>query len=866
MRFLQILRIRLFNCFSTLFIIMATACTLFMFLSAAAVKTVSGSEPPKLNFRDEVNPVPRPYKNRTDVTSWTSVYLEILVPDSNGGAGKIDSDLTTVTLVPEGGNPVPVLLSGGIFTPGFDGEVMQGIDSNDYNGDAVYVTSARTLDPARRYTVEVYAETLDGVPIDPSCDSWSFTTRPVIEDPTVDWEVDLAGPTVHWEGWFFTGILKPDFNTSRLFDQLDSYDMMDTVNAINPDAWSLQRDWPLTSDYWHNGIFDGNPNPVRERETRQVVLVVNAGDRTLLRVTDLEEGPLYGIPPGRPLSDDYNEGDIVTVADREKYETAEVRGVVDSLNVVVITKLDNPPSSWILDYPGSHPQDLPDTPDNFTLPLCYLRKYDPVGTPVYYWTRIDDEWDIVHGRHGKRLQVNISYVPLDLAREPVPADPGGHGSISPPKNYLQWHDFIRELTFHLIDRYGEAVTDFYYSVGNENNFIGLFWSGTKDEFYEFYDYTTNAFLTAFEDRGLDADRMHLGGIEAAWLGGLTWTRDALYHCSGAADKPAGDIAEQNFVCADPDFADRTADRVARLCAEHDGKGSPMDFVSIHEYRHASLAVDDLTWIRDKALEIDPVYYDALNVTSFECTPDWIPRPDPASGRMYEGNGYFPTWCADWMHRLVAEAGNDPRYARHEAVLTVWPFDYNGQGLSSVTGLIRVDDDGDGEEDRIATIRKGIFNYIELLAHMSRDLDALPARTLEGIRFAGVRSAAPDRHGILLYCHDKYDTESSEETEFVVRLSLKRIPWPAVTIKRWRVDRDHSSPYHAYQGLPEKPLYDPEDVIPLEESDDLVEDGPPCNYQTPLRRLDLDVPLRVNGVTYLEISEWEEYLKIDRKAF
>jgi hypothetical protein len=831
-----------------------------------AVTAVSGSEPPKLNFADQVNPVPRPYKNRSDVTTWTSLYLEILVPDSNGDPGKIASELTTITLLPDGGEPVPVLLPGETFAPGFNGLIIKGIDANEYNGDAVYVTSSRTLDPARGYTVEVYAETKDNVPIDPSFDSWSFTTRPVIEDATVSWEVDLEGATVHWEGWFFTGILKPNFNTSRLFDQLDSYDMMDTVNAINPDAWSLQRDWPLTSDYWHNGVFDGNPNPVREKETRQIILVRDAGERTLLRVADLEEGPLYGIPPGRPLSEDYHKGDVVTVADREKYEIAAVSVVIDSLDVILITKLSNPPESWILDYPGSHPKDNPDTPDNFTLPLCYLRKYEPVGTPVYYWSRIHDEWDIVHGQHGRRLQVNISYVPLDLAREPVPASPGGHGSISPPKNYLQWHDFIRELTFQLIDRYGEAVTDFYYSVGNENNFLGLFWSGTKDEFYEFYDYTVNAFLTAFEDRGFDADRVQVGGIEAAWLGGRTWTRDALYHCSGAADKPEKDIAEENFVCADPDFQDRTAERVALLCNDFDGKGSPLDFVSIHEYRHASEAVEDLTWIRDRALEIDPFYYDSLNVTSFECTPDWIPRPDPASGRMYEGNGYFPAWCADWMHRLVVEAENDLRYARHEAVLTVWPFDYNGQGISSVTGLIRVDDDDDGEVDRIVTIRKGIFNYIELLAHMSRDLDALPAQTIEGIRFGGVRSTAPDRHGILLYCHDRYDTESSEEVEFNVHLFLDGFPWPGVTVRRWRVDRDHSSPYHAYQNLPEKPVYDPEDVVPLQESDDLVEDCLPRNYHIPSRMLELDLPLRVNGVTYIEITEWKNYPRRELHTF
>jgi hypothetical protein len=837
-------------------LVRGAAIVFFPWIVLGSSPAAAASFPPRLNFVDRVNPTPRPYQGRADVTTRTSLYFEVVVPDANGPLGKVNTDSITATLYPQGGDPVPMLLPGRVFASGFSGKIFPGIDSGSDNGDGVYIVPAVPLDPARSYTVEVYAETLDGVPIDPAFDSWSFTTRPVISDPTVRWSVDLAGPTVSWRGWFFSGLVKPNFDTSRLFDQLDSYDLMDAVRAANPRAWSLQRDWPLTSDYWHNGVFDGNPNLVRERETRRIVAIENRGNRTLLTVADLEEGPLYGIPPNRPLGDDFHVGDRVTIADREKYEVAEVRGVDEQARIVKVTQLATAPSQWVLDYPGSHPPDDPATPDNFTLPLCYLRKLDPVGTPVYYWRRLDDEWDLVHGQHGRRLLVNFSYTPLDLSSKPVPAHPGGHGSTSPPKDYLQWHDFVRQVVFHLIDRYGPAAQDFLYSVGNENNF-SIFWSGTKDQFYELYDYTVNAVLTAFEDRRLDPNRVQVGGIEAASLGGVGWIRDALYHASGAADKPGGGIAEQNFVCADPRFEGKRAARVSALCAAHGGKGSPLDFVSIHEYEHAHRAASDLEQIRNDALAMDPVFYDRLMVDSFEATPDWIPRPDPASEAMYEGNGYFETWCADWIHRLVSRAESDPRYAQHEATLTVWPFDYNGDGITSVTGLIRVDEDGDGDQDRIATIRKGVFNFLELVARLGPDLDALPERVVEGIRFGAVRSAAPDAHRILLFGHDLYDTESNEETEFTASVALSNVPWPAVTVRRFRVDKDHSSPYRAYQSLPERGnngLYTPEEVAPLEASDDLVEDGPPQEFDAPGGLLDLSVPLRVNGVGLVEIRE------------
>ncbi len=830
-----------------------------MALLAFAAVAAMASDPPRLNVdgavfgRPHVNPKPRPFDGWTRVTRHTSFYFEVIVPDTNGPQGKVDPDSLTATLHPDGGSPVPMLLAGQQVAPGFAGRVLHDIDAGANQGEAVYLVPDSPLDPSRRYTVVVYAETLDGVPIDPGADRWSFTTREVVADPVVSWSLDLSGPTVRWEGWFFTGIVKPNFDTSRLFDQLDSYALMDAVRAANPDAWSLQRDWPLTSDYWHNGVFDGNPNPVRERETRRIVAISDQGQATLLQIADLPEGPLYGIPPGRPLSEDYHPGDLVTVADREKYEITEVLSVDDRKRTVKVRKLATPPGAWILDYPGSHPADNPDTPDNFTLPLCYLRKLNPAGTPVYYWRRIDDEWDLVHGTYGRRLVVNFSYTPLDLAREPVPASPGGHGAISPPKDWLQWHGFVREVVFHLIDRYGAAARDFDYSVGNENNF-SIFWSGGKDGFYELYDYTVNAVLTAFENRGLDTSGVQVGGIEAAGLGGRGWIQDALYHGSGAADKPGGGIAEQNFVCANPAFDGMRAARVQALCAAYGGKGSPLDFVSIHEYERASLAASDIIGVKDDALAIDPAFYENLNVTSFEATPDWIPRPDPAASAIYLGNGFFPAWCADWMQRLVERAETDPRYARHEAVLTVWPFDYNGDGIASVTGLMRVDDDGDGIEDRIETVKKAIFNYIEALAKMSRELDALPAREVAGIRVAGVRSAAADRHVLLVYSHDPQDTESRETVELAASLSLAGVPWSAVTVRRWRVDRDHSSPYRAYRALPEKDLYAPEELRDLLAADDLVEDGPAQDFDTPAGTLELSAPVAVNGVTFLEIRE------------
>ncbi len=125
------------------------------------------------------------------------------------------------------------------------------------------------------------------------------------------------------------------------------------------------------------------------------------------------------------------------------------------------------------------------------------------------------------------------------------------------------------------------------------------------------------------------------------------------------------------------MADRRLDgkrsrRVEDLCRAHDGKGSPCDFISIHSYNRSEMMAAKLIRAKEMALEIDPDYYRDLWVNSHESCPDWMPPPDEAAADSYLGNGYFPTWCADVVHRQLLQAADDPRYAYGETILTVWP--------------------------------------------------------------------------------------------------------------------------------------------------------------------------------------------------
>ena len=66
------------------------------------------------------------------------------------------------------------------------------------------------------------------------------------------------------------------------------------------------------------------------------------------------------------------------------------------------------------------------------------------------------------------------------------------GNVTPPADYNQWGDFIRQFGEHLIARYGrEEVSQWFFEVWNEPN-LNFFFSGTRDEYFKLYQTTALA--------------------------------------------------------------------------------------------------------------------------------------------------------------------------------------------------------------------------------------------------------------------------------------------------------------------------------------------------------------------------------------
>ncbi|WP_152399921.1 GH39 family glycosyl hydrolase [Paenibacillus cellulositrophicus] len=126
--------------------------------------------------------------------------------------------------------------------------------------------------------------------------------------------------------------------------------------------------------------------------------------------------------------------------------------------------------------------------------------YDELGdgTPRYNWSYADELYDFLLGQ-GIRPFVELGFMPGKLKRSDETLF-WWKGNISPPKDMAKWSELIRQFVRHLVNRYGmEEVRQWYFEVWNEPDAIEICWSGTKEEYFEFYAATALAIKSVSPD-------------------------------------------------------------------------------------------------------------------------------------------------------------------------------------------------------------------------------------------------------------------------------------------------------------------------------------------------------------------------------
>jgi hypothetical protein len=740
-----------------------------------------------------------------DVPLLTTFYARLAAGDANS-SDEVLPESVSITLKADDDEASAILEAGFRFAAGYSGRLFPGRTRQEQTLE-VYVDSRRKLRPETTYMIQVQARSRNGAELSSEDGTWQFTTEAAPRTHSVKFDLSLDATPVTWRGAFFSGFCKPSFCTSSS-NRIGSYELMERVRETSPQAWSLQR------DFWMTGMDEGPkllspqlPSIVRERETRRVTAIKQQHDHTLIHVEDFFGHQQYGIESGRPLSEDYHPGDEVLIADGTNDARVTVVGVDDQARTVRVSRSETPEQGWKLEYPASLPtKENPDSPGLFPPGGCFLRKFRPSGTPVYYWGRLDHEWDIAHRQFDRRLMPNFADAPGDLSID------GRNWTTA--KDYAELHDVVRTITGHIIDRYGDAALDFPWSVFNEPDLGALFWRSDWVELQKFYDYTIDGILRAFEDRGYDSRRVMVGGLElAAIFGGNMRLHDFLVHCSPRADAAnaapvregkAPTLVLLNAAFADPRLDGRRSQRVESLCLRHNGRGSPCDFISVHAYNAAHRMADKLIRAKEIALDIDPEYYADLWVNSHEACPAWNNPPDPAFADSYLGNGYFPTWCVDVSRRQLQKAADDARFGFGESILTFWPWpNSNFSGGNACTRTIHVDDDADGRADRTVSIAMPILHFLGLTNRMGNQYVVLPERTIGAHSVSGVASRTGNRTQLVVYSHAPLDTESRSEQEFEIEMNLSGVPGHRARVTEYRFDKDHNSYFRLARSLREE---------------------------------------------------------------
>lgn len=738
---------------------------------------------------------PRPERDSVNVPLRTSFYFELGTGKDNPG-DRVQADSVTFSLHPEGADPTIILRPKQEFRPPYTGKLAphKGFSGNETL--TVNIDSDRPLKPNTKYTAHVTARTDKGAELTGDQGSWSFTTGAEETAHPVSFSLDLAAQPVRWHGAFFSGFCNVVFCTeARNF--LPTYEMMDKARKEHPRAWSFQRDFWTTGFEHQPKFFSGHqPNAVRERETRRIRAIEKRDDGLALRVEDVFGIEQYGVEKNRPLAGDYHEGDEVLIADGVHDAHAKVIAVDENDHTVTVTSFKEPEGGWKIAYAGKPPtKEDPDAPGLFAPGGCYLRKLKPHGTPCYYWGRLDKEWDQAHKRFGRRIMPNFADAAGDLSRD--------GRDWTTVKDYDEWHEVVLAMAGHIIDRYGADSLQFTWSIFNEPDLGPAFWRADWNELQAFYDYTTDAILRAFEDRGYDSKRVFIGGLE---LGGIFGTnlrlREFLAHCSPTAEAPGA--VKQNAAFTDTKLDGKRSRRVEELCRAHDGKGSPCDFISIHSYNRSEMMAAKLIRAKEIALEIDPEYYKALWVDSHESCPEWAPPPDTAAADSYLGNGYFPTWCIDVARRQLGQAARDPRYGYGETILTVWPPNQGFAGANACSRIIPCDDNGDGVSDRSVTVPMPIFHALTLLSDMHDRFWILPEPQFGGHKVSGFASREDRAVRVLVYSQHPQDTQSRSEAAFDVSLDLAGVTWPSVKVTEYLFDKHENSYYELGRKLRDRP--------------------------------------------------------------
>ena len=453
---------------------------------------------------------------------------------------------------------------------------------------------------------------------------------------------------------------------------------------------------------------------------------------------------------------------------------------------------------------------------------------DEKGKPVYDWKIIDRIFDAYLER-GVKPYVQLGFMPKALSTKP---DPYQHkwtptakydeiytGWAYPPKDYDKWGELAFQLTKHCVGKYGkDEVEKWYFEVWNEPN-IG-YWRGKPEEFHKLHDYAI-----AGVRRALPTAKV--GGPDTA--GGGKFFRDFLEHCLRGTNHATG------------------------------RQGTPIDFIAFHAKGSPRFVQGHVQMgIANQLRTIDSNFAIIAEFPELKNKPIVIGESDPDGCAACQGLqlGYRNTTMYS-SYTAASFARKHDLAARHgvnlEGALT-WAFEFEDQPYFAGFRVLA----SNGIDLPVMNVFR-MFGKMsgQRLAVESDHAVALDAILKDGVRgkpdVAALASLDKDRLCVLAW---HYHDDDVPGPPAAVELALSGLPVRAgeVRLRHYRIDRDRSNAFTAWQemGSPKQPT--PEQYARLEKAGKLAPLGDPETVRVKDAKVTLRLKLPRQAVSLL-VLEW-----------
>ncbi len=445
---------------------------------------------------------------------------------------------------------------------------------------------------------------------------------------------------------------------------------------------------------------------------------------------------------------------------------------------------------------------------------------DEDGKIFYDWSHFDEMADIILPT-GNKLKVVFFAMPPEIAAYPGSGRRRPYGAVvctSPPRNYGQWEDLVRDFMKHVTERYGiDEVKQWHFRCWNEPDLGGFWYQADLNEYLKLYDHFAKA------AREVNPE-IRIGGP------GLSSTK--------TYREP------ENFRF----FLDHVVNGKNHATGE---TGSPIDFLSIQTYGGAGARggpgreFPEVDYIMDNQLRLAdirdeyptlqdlPIYVDEWGVSASGTRGvDSEPMADVRNSQ------YAAAFLTTLVERHIK--------VRQENDRNIGTFVYCAMN----DALPEHDFMGHRKLISKHGFHKPVLNAYKLLYKLAPEIVQVHTKTNPHVTAFATRDG--DRITIVV-TNFQNDQVYNDGLSYPVTLNIKTSwkPESQVTLKHWRIDEEHSNSYTAFKELGSPGLPNPLEVDAIKNRMDLeLLESPKQLKREDLNNIKFDLPC--NAVSLIEI--------------